>query len=84
MMRRSLTEKLRRIYEDPMVQRELMWLRAHADADIDSVDAIEREDRALRGRVAVLLAEKRPDLIEDAGERRAEFARLWHRRMQDL
>lgn len=81
---RSLTEKLRVIYDDALVRRELLWLRAQEEHDLDSVAALEREDPALRSRMQPLLAERHPELMDDPGERRAEFARLWHRRMQEL
>jgi hypothetical protein len=79
-----MTEKLRRICEEPEVRRELLWLRAQEEGDMETIASLERADPGLRARLEPRLAATRPDRIEDPDERRREYARLWHRRLQDL
>lgn len=76
----SITRRLRRIIEDAQVRRDLLWLQAQEKEDAESIESLERADPELRARMEVLLAETRPDLMEDRRQRREEFARLWRQR----
>lgn len=78
----AMTRKLKRITQDSEVRRDLLWLRAQEKEDAESVVSLERADPQLRGRMEVLMAERRPDLMEDPRERRAEYSRLWELRFE--
>jgi hypothetical protein len=75
-----LMRKLRRITQDPELRRDLLWLRAQEKEDEESRASLERADPRLRERMDILLADTRPDRMEDRRARRHEFARLWQQR----
>jgi hypothetical protein len=79
-----MTEKLRRVYTHDGIRRELLWLRAQEKEDVESIASLERADPGLRDRMRTFMAETRPDLIEDPRHRRQAFARLWHRRFEEV
>jgi hypothetical protein len=75
-----MARKLKRIIQDSEVRRDLLWLRAQEKEDAESVASLERADPGLRSRMDVLIAERRPDRMEDPRQRREEFARLYQLR----
>ena len=76
----EMIEKLKRVCEHDQTRRELLWLRAQEKEDAESIASLERADPGLGARMRAFIAETRPDLIEDPGQRRRAFARLWRRR----
>ena len=72
-----LMRKLRRITHDAELRRDLLWLRAQEKDDEESRASLERVDPQLRQRMEILLADTRPDRMEDPRERRREYVRLW-------
>ena len=75
-----LLRKLRRITQDAELRRDLLWLRAQEKDDEESRASLERVDPQLRQRMEILLADTRPDRMEDPGARRREYVRLWQQR----
>ncbi len=83
-MRDEMMEKLERACAEDETRRDLLWLRAQEKEDDESIESLERVDPGLRARMRAFMAETRPDLIEDPRQRRQAFARLWHRRFDEV